>query len=181
MALRTPLTYSKAWVSGDGQETLPASVNLESEARDNLQIQHTEAKDKINEVVSAIATTLSSNDDEHIPTVKAVKSSIKQANWTQNDSTQDDYIKNKPALAAIATSGAYSDLSGAPTLATVATSGDYDDLTDKPSIPTVSGTSGKIAKFTGANAVGDAFTLTISSSSPTGGSDGDIWIKYEAE
>lgn len=42
-----------------------------------------------------------------------------QANWTQADNTADDYIKNKPSLA------------------TVATSGDYDDLTNKPTIPTV--------------------------------------------
>lgn len=42
-----------------------------------------------------------------------------QSNWTQSDSTADDFIKNKP------------------TLAIVATSGDYDDLTNKPTIPTV--------------------------------------------
>lgn len=38
-------------------------------------------------------------------------------------------------LATVATTGAYSDLTGTPTLATVATSGDYDDLINKPSIP----------------------------------------------
>ena len=38
-------------------------------------------------------------------------------------------------LAAVATSGDYSDLSNTPNLATVATSGSYDDLTDKPVIP----------------------------------------------
>lgn len=38
--------------------------------------------------------------------------------------------------AAVATSGAYADLSGKPTLATVATSGSYNDLSDKPTIPT---------------------------------------------
>ena len=38
-------------------------------------------------------------------------------------------------LAAVATSGQYSDLTGTPSLATVATSGDYDDLLNKPSIP----------------------------------------------
>lgn len=42
-----------------------------------------------------------------------------QSDWTQSDSTKKDYIKNKP------------------TLATVATTGDYDDLTNKPTIPTV--------------------------------------------
>lgn len=40
-----------------------------------------------------------------------------QSDWNQSDNTKDDYIKNKPNLA------------------TVATSGDYDDLTNKPTIP----------------------------------------------
>jgi hypothetical protein len=38
------------------------------------------------------------------------------------------------SLATVATSGAYSDLSGTPTLATVATTGDYTDLTNKPTV-----------------------------------------------
>ena len=51
------------------------------------------------------------------------------------------------SLKAVATSGAYSDLTGTPTLATVATSGKYTDLTNKPSIMTgatssANGTSG---------------------------------------
>lgn len=44
-------------------------------------------------------------------------------------------LLNLPALAAVALSGAYSDLSGKPSLATVATSGSYNDLSSKPSIP----------------------------------------------
>ena len=43
-------------------------------------------------------------------------------------------------LATVATTGAYSDLSGTPTLATVATSGDYDDLTGKPTLGTAAAT-----------------------------------------
>lgn len=43
-------------------------------------------------------------------------SGLEQSNWNQTDNTKSDYIKNKP------------------TLATVATSGSYNDLTDKPSI-----------------------------------------------
>lgn len=39
------------------------------------------------------------------------------------------------SLATVATTGAYSDLSGTPTLATVATSGSYNDLSNKPTIP----------------------------------------------
>lgn len=58
-----------------------------------------------------------------------------QSDWNQTTTTADDYIKNKPQLAAVATSGAYSDLSGTPSLATVATSGSYNDLSNKPTIP----------------------------------------------
>ena len=46
-------------------------------------------------------------------------------------------------LATVATTGAYSDLSGSPTLATVATSGAYSDLSGTPTIPTpVGGATG---------------------------------------
>ena len=84
-----------------------------------------------------------------------------QANWTESDPQDPSYIKNKPNLASVATSGDYEDLSNKPTipaapvqsnwneadssslayiqnkpsLASVATSGDYDDLTNKPTIP----------------------------------------------
>lgn len=50
-------------------------------------------------------------------------------------------------LATVATSGAYSDLSGAPTLATVATSGSYNDLSNKPALKTVA-TSGSYNDLT---------------------------------
>lgn len=79
-----------------------------------------------------------------------------QSDWNVTSTSSDAYIKNKPSLAtvatsgnysdlsgtptlaAVATSGAYSDLSGTPTLATVATSGSYNDLSNKPAIPSVS-------------------------------------------
>lgn len=44
-------------------------------------------------------------------------------------------LTGKPSLATVATSGAYADLSGKPSLATVATTGVYSDLTGKPTIP----------------------------------------------
>ena len=56
------------------------------------------------------------------------------ADW--NATSGDAEILNKPTLATVATSGAYSDLSGTPSLATVATSGSYNDLSDQPTIPT---------------------------------------------
>lgn len=39
-----------------------------------------------------------------------------QANWTQSNSIAVDYIKNKPNLATVATSGSYNDLSNKPTI-----------------------------------------------------------------
>ena len=54
-----------------------------------------------------------------------------QSDWEQKDDTKADYIKNKPNLATVATSGNYNDLSNKPGLATVATSGNYNDLSNK--------------------------------------------------
>ena len=50
--------------------------------------------------------------------------------------TTDGTNTSWDALAAVANSGAYSDLSGTPSLASVATSGSYNDLSNKPTIPT---------------------------------------------
>ena len=46
-------------------------------------------------------------------------------------------LSGTPTLATVATSGVYGDLTGTPTLATVATSGSYNDLSNKPTIPSV--------------------------------------------
>lgn len=64
-----------------------------------------------------------------------------QSDWTQINISSLDFIKNKPTLSTVATTGAYSDLSGKPTLSTVAISGAYADLTGKPILATVA-TSG---------------------------------------
>lgn len=39
-----------------------------------------------------------------------------QSDWNQTVTTADDYIKNKPSLATVATSGSYTDLSNKPTI-----------------------------------------------------------------
>lgn len=80
--------------------------------------------------LATVATTGSYNDLLDKPTIPSAQVN---ADWDATSGVQE--ILNKPTLAAVATSGAYADLSGAPTLATVATSGSYDDLLDKPSIP----------------------------------------------
>lgn len=61
-----------------------------------------------------------------------------QANWAQSNSSAIDYIKNKPNLATVATSGSYNDLINKPTLF----SGNYNDLTNKPTIPSTNVTIG---------------------------------------
>ena len=71
-----------------------------------------------------------------------------QSDWTEADNTSDAYILNKPNLATVATSGAYSDLSGTPTLAAVATSGSYSDLSGTPTLATVA-TSGAYSDLSG--------------------------------
>ena len=71
-----------------------------------------------------------------------------QSDWTQADTNAKDYIKNKPMLATVATSGLYSDLSGTPMLAAVATSGSYTDLSDTPMLATVA-TSGLYSDLSG--------------------------------
>ena len=89
--------------------------------------------------------------------------SQQQSDWAETDNTKVTFIKNKPSLAAVATSGDYDDLIDKPTipaaqvqsdwsqsdntkvdyikskpnLATVATSGLYSDLSGTPSLAAV--------------------------------------------
>ena len=61
----------------------------------------------------------------------------KTSDLTNDGSDNTSTYVEADELATVATTGAYSDLSGAPSLATVATTGSYTDLTNKPTIPTV--------------------------------------------
>ena len=64
---------------------------------------------------------------------------------------------NTSSLATVATSGAYSDLTGTPTLATVATSGSYNDLTGTPTLATVA-TSGSYNDLTDQPVIAAGYT-----------------------
>jgi len=57
-------------------------------------------------------------------------------------------LTGTPTLATVATTGAYSDLSGTPSLATVATTGAYSDLTGTPTLATVA-TTGAYSDLSG--------------------------------
>ena len=94
---------------------------------------------------------------------------------------------NTADLATVATTGAYSDLTGTPTLATVATSGSYSDLSDQPVIPSTltdlgiaDGTANQVlttdglGAFTFADASAGA-SVTISDTAPNLPSAGDLW------
>lgn len=72
-----------------------------------------------------------------------------QSDWSQLDSTKDDFIKNKPNLAQVAISGNYNDLTNKPNLF----SGNYNDLSNKPNL-----FSGKYDDLTGKPNIPDAYT-----------------------
>ena len=66
-------------------------------------------------------------------------------------------------LATVASTGAYSDLTGAPTLATVATTGAYSDLSGTPSLATVA-TTGAYSDLTGTPTLGTAAAEDVGTS-----------------
>lgn len=51
--------------------------------------------------------------------LKSIPDAQVQADWTEDDTTAADYIKNKPTLATVATTGSYNDLANKPTIPTV--------------------------------------------------------------
>lgn len=63
------------------------------------------------------ATSDLTNDSNFI-TASDVPSSQVQSDWTESDSSDPAYIAHKPTLAAVATSGNYSDLSNTPSIPT---------------------------------------------------------------
>ena len=74
------------------------------------------------------ATSDLTNDSGFI-TLSDVPAQV-QSDWTESDSSDPSYIANKPTLAAVATSGDYSDLSNTPTISNVpaVTSSDDDKV-----------------------------------------------------
>lgn len=130
-----------------GVPRLPAGVATRAWVNENFQ----------KKLVAGANITINALTNE----ISATIPEQEQSDWAEADSSKPDYIKNKPNLAAVATSGDYDDLSNKPSipdaqaqsdwneadsskvdyiknkpnLATVATSGSYNDLSDKPTIP----------------------------------------------
>ena len=82
-----------------------------------------------------------------------------QSNWEENDPDKVDYIRNKPVLADVATSGSYYDLTNRPTLSPVATSGNYNELINKPTIPSALSQLSNDVGYTTTNYVTNNFVL----------------------
>ena len=98
--------------------------------------------------VTATAQDFDGSDDIVIP-ITAVPASLVTGLATVATSGAYTDLSGRPSLATVATSGKYSDLTGTPSLAAVATSGSYDDLSDTPSIPTAYASVPKVASGSG--------------------------------
>lgn len=94
-------------------------------------------RDAFSKVVAG--TNMTSSYSNGTITLNATQPTVptKTSDLTNDGSDGTSTYVEADELAAVATTGAYSDLSGTPSLAAVATTGDYDDLTNKPTIPTV--------------------------------------------
>lgn len=86
--------------------------------------------------LAAVATSGSYNDLSDKPTIPTVPSDIVRYNTTQSlTDTQKTRARTNIGAGTSSFDGAYSSLTGAPTLAAVATSGAYEDLSDAEKIP----------------------------------------------
>ena len=88
--------------------TAPAS-SLGSDG--NLYVQYTAGTGGASDVVDALYAKLDGEWCE-------ISTKQVQSDWSQSDNTKVDYIKNKPSLSTVATSGSYNDLLNKPTIPT---------------------------------------------------------------
>lgn len=87
--------------------------------------------------------TLTSTVSDHTSKLATIEEGAEvnvQSDWNETVTTADDYIKNKPSLATVATSGSYDDLIDQPTIPTAVT-----DLSDASDYYTASETDSAIA------------------------------------
>lgn len=106
----------------------------------------------------AITGTLSSQAD--LQSALDAKADIASLSGVATSGAYSD-LSGLPALKAVATSGVYGDLTGLPALKAVATSGVYADLTGKPALQAVA-TSGAYADLTGTPTLGSVASTAAS-------------------
>ena len=161
--------YKSAWEDGKAvflsyvSDSITLLLPMEEISDDEIVFTRTVGTGSGNSYgdVTNYKVSVSSTDDTYTFSSSTMGTEQEQADWAQTNSSAVDYIKNKPTLSAVATSGDYDDLENKPTipaaqvqsdwaqadntqvdfiknkptLSTVATSGSYDDLSDKPTIP----------------------------------------------
>ena len=103
-----------------------------------------------------------------------------QSDWAQSTSSADDFIKNKPSLATVATSGSYADLSSKPTIPS--------NIQDLSNVTITSPSNGQVLKWNGTawindsdatTAGGGGASVTVSDTAPSTPSNGDLWYKSD--
>ena len=105
----------------------------------------------------------------------------RQISWFVSDGAL--WLEANAALSTVATTGAYSDLSGSPSLATVATTGAYSDLSGTPTVPSAltdlsdvtigTAASGEYLRYSGSAWVDDSLSI-IDDTTPQLGGDLDV-------
>lgn len=128
-------------ITSSGGQSVTYTLSGSGTANDytitNTPSSGTASSATIPSATQSAAGVMTSADKTKLDGIQSGAEANVQADWSQSNTSADDYIKNKPSLATVATTGDYDDLTNKPSLATVATTGDYDDLTNKPTIPTV--------------------------------------------
>lgn len=87
--------------------------------------------------------TLDASDVGALPSSTHIPSDPVQSDWTETNTGNLAYIKNKPSLATVATSGSYNDLSNKPSIPDAQVNSDWNatsgvaEILHKPTIPTV--------------------------------------------
>lgn len=85
--------------------------------------------------------SLSASDVGALPSSTHIPSDPVQSDWTETNTGSLAYIKNKPNLATVATSGSYNDLSNKPTIPAAQVNSDWNatsgvaEILNKPTIP----------------------------------------------
>lgn len=120
-----------------------------------------------------------------------------QANWTESNSSSDAFIKNKPTLATVATSGDYNDLQNTPTIPAAQVNADWNAVSpsvaailNKPTItevvstttsyPPVDTSVSTLRVFTNGRVQGDSSTLGCLAPEPAQADSGKVLVAYWA-
>ena len=107
--------------SGISKDALEAAISSAGSSIQGVSIDGTALTPDVNNVVDIpLATTsadgaMSAEDKAKLDGIASGAEANVQSDWTEADSNSDAFIKNKPSLATVATTGEYGDLLNIPT------------------------------------------------------------------